>query len=85
MVSTYGTNLKKLRSQQKQAIRIVHDKTKFEHTKEFFKSANVLNLYQFNILSIAAFMHKDHIKHLLLFLLETSREFLICILQDRQL
>ena len=31
--STYLTNLKKLRSQQKRAIRIVHNKTKFEHTK----------------------------------------------------
>ena len=31
--STYLTNLKKLRSQQKHAIRIVHNKTKFEHTK----------------------------------------------------
>ena len=30
--STYLKNLKKLRSQQKHAIRIVH-KTKFEHTK----------------------------------------------------
>ena len=42
--STYLTNLKKLRSQQKHAIRIVHNKTKFEHTKELFKSASVLNL-----------------------------------------
>ena len=32
--STYLTNLKKLRSQQKHAIRIVHNKRKFEHTKE---------------------------------------------------
>ena len=31
--SIYLTNLKKLRSQQKRAIRIVHNKTKFEHTK----------------------------------------------------
>ena len=42
--STYLTNLKKLRSQQKHAIRIVHNKRKFEHTKELFKSASVLNL-----------------------------------------
>ena len=35
--STYLTNLKKLRSQQKHAIRIVHNKTKFGHTKELFK------------------------------------------------
>ena len=31
--SDYLTNLKKLRSQQKHAIRIVHNNTKFEHRK----------------------------------------------------
>ena len=60
--STYLTNLKKLRSQQKHAIRIVHNKRKFEHTKELFKSASVLNLYKLNILSIAVFMHRVHTK-----------------------
>ena len=60
--STYLTNLKKLRSQQKRAVRIVHNKTKFEHTKELFKSASVLNLYKLNILSIAVFMHRVHTK-----------------------
>ena len=62
MGSTYLTNLKKLHSQQKHAIRIVHSKTKFEHTKELFKSASVLNLYKLNILSIAVFMHRVHTK-----------------------
>ena len=60
--STYLTNLKKLRSQQKHAIRIVHNKTKFEHTKELFKPASVLNLYKLNILSIAVFLHRVHTK-----------------------
>ena len=60
--STYLTNLRKLRSQQKHAIRIVHNKRKFEHTKELFKSASVLNLYKLNILSIAVFMHRVHTK-----------------------
>ena len=32
---------------------MVHNKTKLEHAKEHFKSANVLNLYELNILSIA--------------------------------
>ena len=54
--STYLTNLKKLCSQQKHTIRIVNNKTKFKHTKELFKSANVLNLYKLNILSMAVFM-----------------------------
>ena len=31
--SAYLTNLKKLRSQQKHAIRVVHNNTKFEHRK----------------------------------------------------
>ena len=56
--STYLTNLKKLRSQQKHAIRIVHTKTKFE----LFKSASVLNLYKLDILRIAVFMHRVHTK-----------------------
>ena len=52
--STYLTYLKKLRSQQKHAIRIVHNKTKFEHTKEHFKSANLLNLYKL----VKRYLHK---------------------------
>ena len=60
--STYLKNLKKLHSQQKHAIRIVHSKTKFEHAKELFKSACVLNLYKLNILSIAVLMHRVHTK-----------------------
>ena len=34
--STYRTNLNKIRSQQKHAIRIVDNKTKFEHAKKTF-------------------------------------------------
>ena len=60
--STYLTNLKKLRSQQKHAIRIVHNKTIFEHTKELFKSASVLNLHKLNMLIIAVFMHRVYTK-----------------------
>ena len=60
--SIYLINLKKLHNQQKHAIRIVHSKTKFEHTKELFKSASVLNLYKLNILSIAVFIHRVHTK-----------------------
>ena len=54
--STYLANLKKLRSQQKHAIRVAHNKTKFEHRKELLKSANVRNVYKLYILSIAIFM-----------------------------
>ena len=41
---------------------VVHNKTKFEHTKELFKSTNLLNLCKLNILSIAVFMHRVHTK-----------------------
>ena len=60
--STYLTNLKKLCSQQKHATRTVHNKTKFEYTKELFKSASVMNLYKLNILNIVVFMHRVNTK-----------------------
>ena len=44
------------------AIRIVHKKIKFEHTKELLKSTNVLSLCKLNILSIAVFMHRVYTK-----------------------
>ena len=52
------TNLNKLLHQQKHAIRIVDNKTRFEHTKEFFDSQKILNIYKLNILNPAIFMHK---------------------------
>ena len=54
--------LKKLRNQQKNAIGIVHNETKCEHTKEHFRPANVLNLYKLNLLNIAVFMRRVHTK-----------------------
>ena len=42
--STNRTNLKKLLSQQKHAIQIFNNKTRFEHTKEFFNSQKILNI-----------------------------------------
>ena len=57
--STYLTNLKKLRSQQKHAIRIDHNETKFEHRKELLKSANV---YKLILWCIAVFMNSVHTK-----------------------
>ena len=57
-VSTNRTNLKKLQSQQKHAIRIVNNKTRFEHTKELFNSQKILKIYKLNILNAAIFMHK---------------------------
>ena len=44
--STNTTNLKKLMSQQKHAVRIVNNKTRFEHTKELFNLQKILNIYK---------------------------------------
>ena len=56
--STCRTNLKKIHSQQKHALRIVHNKDKYYHTKELFKNCNVLNVYKLNLLNTSVFMHK---------------------------
>ena len=43
--STCRTNLKKINSQQKHAIRIIFNKNKFAHTREIFKEQKILNIY----------------------------------------
>ena len=42
--STNRTNLKKLLSQQKHAVRITNNRTRFDHTNELFKSPKILNI-----------------------------------------
>ena len=56
--STYMTNLKRLSSQQKHAIRIICNKGKFEHIKQLFQLNKILNVYKLNILNVATFMYK---------------------------
>ena len=56
--STCRTNLYKINSQQKHAIRIIFNKNKFTHTREIFKEQKILNTYQLNILSNIIFMHR---------------------------
>ena len=56
--STCRTNLKKINSQQKHALRIIFNKSKFERTSELFKSSKILNVYKINIFNTALFMHK---------------------------
>ena len=56
--STCRTNLKKINSQQKHALRIIFNKSKFEHTSELFKSSKILNVYKLNNFNTAVFMHK---------------------------
>ena len=53
--STHKTNLKKIHSQQKHALRIVYNKDRYYHTKELFSSCNVLNVYKLNLLNTCIF------------------------------
>ena len=55
---THSTNLKKLHSKQKHAIRIIHNKAIFGHTRPLFRKNKILNVYQLNILKNVKFMHK---------------------------
>ena len=56
--STCRTNLKKINSQQKNVLRIIFNKSKFEHTSQLIKSSKILNVYKLNIFNTAVFMHK---------------------------
>ena len=56
--SSLFTNLKKPPSKQKHAIRIAHNKAKFEHTRHLFRKNKILNLYRLNILNNVMFVHK---------------------------
>ena len=56
--STNRTNLKKINSLQKHAIRIIHCKDRFAHARELFRESKILNVFQLNILNNLVFMHK---------------------------
>ena len=58
MGSTNKTYLQKTNGQQKHASRLVHDKSRIYHSKEFFESCEMLNVYKLNLLKTAVFMHK---------------------------
>ena len=50
--STNRTYLRKVNSQQKNTLRLIHNKNRFYHSKE------ILNVYELNLLNTAVFMHK---------------------------
>ena len=56
--STNRTNLKKINSLQKHAIRIIHSKDRLAHARELFRESKILNVFQLNILNNLVFMHK---------------------------
>ena len=56
--STYRTYLRKINSQQKPALRLIHNKNRFYHSKGLFESCETLSLYKLNLLNTVVFMHK---------------------------
>ena len=44
--------------QQKHAIRIINNRTRFDHTNQLFKSQKILNIYKLNILSVAVSIYQ---------------------------
>ena len=53
--STHRTYFRKINSQEKHALRLIHNKNRFYHSKEFFESCET---YKLNLLNTAVFMHK---------------------------
>ena len=68
--STNRTYLRKINSQQKHALRLIHNKNKFYHSKELFEPCEILNAYKLNLLNTAVFMHKIKNRTVLSSLLE---------------
>ena len=52
------TNLEKIHSQQKYALRKVYNEDRYHHSKELFRSCNVLNVCKLNLLNTSIFMYK---------------------------
>ena len=56
--STNRTYLRKINSQQKHALRLIHNKNRFYHSKELFESCEILSVYKLNLLNSVVFMNK---------------------------
>ena len=56
--STQRTYLRKINSQQKDALTLIHNKNRFYHSKEFFDSCEIPSVYKPNLHNTAVFMHK---------------------------
>ena len=56
--STNRTNLEKISSLQKHAIRIIHCKDRFTHARELFQESEMLNVFQLNISNNLVSVHK---------------------------
>ena len=56
--STNRTYLRKINSQQKHTLVLIHKKNRFHHPKERFDSCEILNLYNLNLLNTAVFIEE---------------------------
>ena len=56
--NTHRTCLRKINSQQKRALKLIHNKNRFYHSKNLFESCEILNVYKLNLLNTAVFMDK---------------------------
>ena len=56
--STSRTNLEKISSLQKHAIRIIRCKDRFTHARELFRERKMLNVFQLNISNNLVSVHK---------------------------
>ena len=56
--NTYLSNLKKISTLQKNSVRIIYNKMKYESIRELLRSLTILNVYQIIILNNASFMHR---------------------------
>ena len=52
------TNILKINSLQKDAIRIIHCKSRFAHATQLLRKSKILNVFQLNILDNLVFMHQ---------------------------
>ena len=55
--STNGTYLRKMKSQQKQALRLIHNNDRLYHSKELFESCEIPKIYKLNLFNTAVLMH----------------------------
>ena len=49
--STHRTYLRKINSQQKHTLRLIHNKNRFYHSIELFEYCAILNVYKLNLLN----------------------------------
>lgn len=49
---------KKILTKQKHVARVIHNESKYVHSKPLMRNMNALNVYEIKIFEISRFMHK---------------------------